>query len=364
MSHTLAVTCGQLVVGGFHGVALPASFARALADGTRGGAILFKRNVTSDVLDVVALTSDIARAGRPELPLLVGVDQEGGRVARLGAPVLGLPPMATLAAIGDVDLAERAARAQAVELAALGFTTSFAPVLDVNSNPHNPVIGDRAFGVDAATVARFGDAWIRGLRSGGLLACGKHFPGHGDTSKDSHVDLPVVDAPRARLDAVELPPFASAVRAGVDALMSAHVVYPALDPERPATLSRAICTDLLREQLGFRGALISDDLEMKATSDRHGVDDAATMAIEAGCDALLVCSDEALQVRAHEALVHRAERDAAFRGRCEEAAARFIAMRRRVAPRAVVDRVALTSIVGGPASRAIADEIATPRGTS
>lgn len=362
MSLPLAVTCGQLLVGGFHGTALPTSFARALADGTRGGAILFKRNLESDVLAVVALTDAIARAAPSELPPLVAVDQEGGRVARLGAPVLALPPMATLAAIGDVALTERAARAQAIELAALGFTTSFSPVLDVNVNPANPVIGDRSFGADVETVARFGDAWIRGLRAGGLLTCGKHFPGHGDTSKDSHFDLPVVDAPRERLEAVELAPFASAVRAGVDALMSAHVVYPALDPEHPATLSRAICTDLLRTRLEFRGVLVSDDLEMKAISDRFPIEDSVVATIAAGCDAVLVCSDESLQARAHEALVRRAERDDAFRARCENAAARVLEMRRRVRPRATVDRDELRAIVGGSASRAVADEIASRRG--
>ncbi len=364
MSLPLAVTCGQLLVGGFHGTALPTSFARALADGTRGGAILFKRNLEPDVLAVVSLTDAITRSARSDLPPLVAVDQEGGRVARLGPPVLALPPMATLAAIGDVALAERAARAQAIELAALGFTSSFAPVLDVNVNPANPVIGDRAFGADAATVARFGDAWVRGLRAGGLLACGKHFPGHGDTSKDSHFDLPIVDATRARLDAVELAPFASAIRAGVDALMSAHVVYPALDADHPATLSRAICTELLRERLGFRGVLVSDDLEMKAISDRYGIEDAVVATIDAGCDAVLICSDETLQARAHEALVKRAESTPAFRARCEDAAARVLAMRRRVRPRATLDREVLRAIVAGPESRAVVEEIAARRGAA
>lgn len=356
MPSPLAVTCGQLVIGGFHGTSLPASFARALADGARGGAILFKRNLTGDVLAVASLTRAIADAAPRDFPPLVAVDQEGGRVARLGAPVIALPPMAALAATGDVALAERAARAQATELAALGFTTSFSPVLDVNVNPANPVIGDRAFGADAATVARFGDAWIRGLRAGGLLSCGKHFPGHGDTSKDSHFDLPVVDAPRPRLDAVELAPFASAIRAGVDMLMSAHVVYPAIDAA-PATLSRAICTDLARGTLGFRGVLVSDDLEMKAIADRYTIDDSVVATIDAGCDAVLVCSDEALQDAAHVALVRRAERDAAFRARCEEAAARVLAMRRRVPPERR-ERAAIEAAIGGAESRAVVDAIA------
>src|SRR5262249_26892839 len=159
---------------------------------------------------------------------------------------------------GDEDLARRAARTLATQLAALGFTTAFSPVLDVNVNPHNPIIGDRSFSADAATVARMGVAFSRGLREGGLLACGKHFPGHGGTTKASHFDLPVVDASRERLETVELAPFRAAV-AEVDMLMTAHVVYPALDRERPATLSRTIASDLVRGAIGFRGVLVSDD---------------------------------------------------------------------------------------------------------
>jgi beta-N-acetylhexosaminidase len=237
-------------------------------------------------------------------------------------------------------------------------------VLDVNVNPLNPVIGDRAFGADAAAVARFGDAWIRGLRAGGVLSCGKHFPGHGDTSKDSHLDLPVVEAPRARLEDVELAPFASAIRADVDMLMSAHVVYPALDPGVPATMSRAICSDLLRARLGFRGVLVSDDLEMKAISDRQGIEDAVVRAVDAGCDAVLVCSDEALQERAHAALVKRAERDGAFRARCDEACARFLAMRRRVPPRPAKDRATLERAMATDEARAVAEALETARGAS
>jgi beta-N-acetylhexosaminidase len=350
----LAQTCGQLIIGGFHGAALPASFARTLAEGLRGGAILFKRNLVDDVLAVADVTRAIASAAPRDLPPLVAVDQEGGRVARLGAPFVKLPPMAKMVAHGEATV-ERAARVQAEQLAALGFTTGFSPVLDVNVNAANPVIGDRAFGADASVVARFGEAWIRGLRAGGVLSCGKHFPGHGDTAKDSHFDLPVVNAARQRLDAVEIAPFASAIRAGVDMLMSAHVVYPAIDAE-PATLSRAICTDLLRGKLGFRGVLVSDDLEMKAIADRQGIEEAVVRSVEAGCDAVLVCSDEALQDRAVAALVKRAETDSAFRSRCEEACARFLAMRRRVPPVAR-ERAAIEAVVANAEARAIAEAL-------
>ncbi|HEY8040302.1 MAG TPA: beta-N-acetylhexosaminidase [Polyangiaceae bacterium] len=352
-SDDLTTVCGQLVVGGFPGTSLPAGFARALRERRRGGAILFKPNVEGGPSQVASLAREL-HAAAPETPL-VGVDQEGGRVARLRAPLLEVPPMRTVASWGDPALAERIARAMAAELAALGFTIDFAPVLDVNTCAHNPVIGDRAFGEDPETCARFGVAWIRGMQAAGVLACGKHFPGHGDTSKDSHVDLPVVDQPRERLERVELAPFRAAVDAGVASLMTAHVVYTALDRERPATLSPAACTEL-RDAIGFQGMLVSDDLEMQAIAARRSIEDAAVQAVAAGCDALLVCWSDDKQEKAVEALVREAERSPAFRLRCEQAGVRVLAARRRATARPQ-DGAGLARVIGGAESRAVADEM-------
>ncbi|HEX3344296.1 MAG TPA: beta-N-acetylhexosaminidase [Polyangiaceae bacterium] len=345
---------GELVVGGFPGTSLPEGFARALRGRRRGGAILFKPNLGGGPEQVAGLARAI-HAASPYTPF-VGVDQEGGRVARLKAPLLEVPPMRTVASWGDEALAERIARAVGAELAALGFTIDFAPVLDVNTCPHNPVIGDRAFGDDPSTCARFGAAWVRGLQSSGVLACGKHFPGHGDTSKDSHVDLPVVDQPLERLEHVELVPFRAAVAAGVATLMTAHVVYPALDRARPGTMSAAVCT-ALRERVGFRGALVSDDLEMQAIAARMDVEDAAVQAVAAGCDVLLVCWSDEKQDRAVEAIAREAEKSPAFRARCEEAAGRASAARRRVSARPL-DDAELARVVGGAESRAVAAAMA------
>jgi beta-N-acetylhexosaminidase len=349
---------GELVIGGFPGTSLPAGFARALRERRRGGAILFRPNVEGGPAQVAALTRAI-HAATPEAPL-VGVDQEGGRVARLKAPLLDVPPMREVASWGDTSLAERVARAVGTELAALGFTIDFAPVLDVNTCPHNPVIGDRAFGDDAETCARFGAAWVRGLQGAGLLACGKHFPGHGDTSKDSHFELPVVDQPFLRLERVELVPFHAAVGAGVATLMSAHVIYLALDPARPATLSAAACT-VLRERIGFRGLLISDDLEMQAVSARWTIEEAAVQAIAAGCDALLVCWSDDKQERAIDALAREAERSPAFRARCDQALERMREARCRATARPLDDE-GMTRVVGGPESCAVAAEMARRTG--
>src|SRR5207248_10663535 len=188
----------------------------------------------------------------PHWPLWVSVDQEGGRVARLRAPFTEWPRMATLGRSGDVALAERFAAALAAELKAVGITLDYAPVLDVHTNPKNPVIGDRALAEKAQDVARLGAVIVSTLQAEGIAACGKHFPGHGDTATDSHHELPLVEHPPERLREVELVPFRAAVDAGVATIMTAHVFVPALDDVRPATLSRRVVTGILREELGYQ----------------------------------------------------------------------------------------------------------------
>lgn len=331
MRVSLSRACGSLIIGGFHGLRPTASFAKALRAGELGGAVLFKRNLDADVRAVSDLTRELA-ALDADVPPIVGIDQEGGRVARLKDPFVLVPPLRELATRGD-DLCELAAVAQAVELRALGFSSGFSPVLDVNTNAQNPVIGDRAFGDDVATVTRLAVRYGLALQANGVFACGKHYPGHGDTAADSHFDLPVVDRDRASVEATELAPFAAAARAGFAAMMSAHVVFPRIDPDRTATLSRVFCKDILREKMGFRGVLFSDDLEMKALSARMRVEESTVGAIDAGCDALLICSDEDMQRRAHAALVKEAETSPTFRARMEEAAARVHTLRLAYPPR-------------------------------
>lgn len=352
----LPVLCGQLIVGGFAGATVPDRFTRALQGGLRGGAILFKRNLP-DIGTAHLLCGAIAAAMPPDLPPFIGVDQEGGRVSRLPPPFLRLPPMRALGDTRDYDLIRAAARAVATELSAIGFNLNFAPVLDVDSNPANPVIGDRAFGRDPRTVMRAGVAFMQGLQDRNVLACGKHFPGHGDTNEDSHLALPVIEHDRARLQKIELPPFRAAAGAGIATMMTAHIVVKALDPDVPATLSRAICASLLRAEMGFDGVLFSDDLEMAAIAARWPIEIAAVDAVWAGCDALLVCKDEDAQDRAHAALVCEAEKNPRFRDRCIQAAERCLRVRRLCPPRQV-SAEALLTIVGGPASQAMASRVA------
>ncbi len=331
MTLSLSQAAGQVLVAGFPGPDAPQRLVDAARAGQLGGVILFKRNLTTPER-VPETLRPLVEAAPAELPLLTAIDQEGGRVARLGAPVVKLPPMRRLGEIDDPELTERAGRVLGRQLAALGLSCDFAPVLDVDTNPDNPVIGDRSFGQSPAVVIRHALAFARGLASAKILGCGKHFPGHGDTELDSHLALPRLSHDRARLDEVELAPFVAA-RGQIPTLMTAHVIFDALDPEVPATLSRKVITGLLREELGYDGLIISDDLEMKAVSEGWGVVDAGLRAIEAGCDTLLVCSDLDAMVATREALAARAAGDVAFEARLMNAAERSIGVRRKCPPR-------------------------------
>src|SRR5687768_3917559 len=279
-----------------------------------GGITIFGKlgNIESPE-QVAGLAFDVRNLGL-ELPAWVGIDQEGGRVARLRSPFTVWPPMAVLGRSGDPALARKFAAALAAELAAVGVSLDYAPVLDIHTNPKNPVIGDRALGEEPEVVARFGRAIIEEMQAAGIAACGKHFPGHGDTATDSHLELPVVDHAPDRLRAVEFVPFKAAIEARVAFIMTAHVLVTSVDDERPATLSRRIVTDILRDELGFEGVIVSDDLDMKAISNRYTGSEAAVAAIAAGCDAVLMCgvgahSSIELQAQALEALVHAVEDD-------------------------------------------------------
>ena len=288
------------------------------------GVILFGRNVES-AEQVAELTAELKRAaGRP---LLVAVDQEGGRVARLRAPhgFTELPPMRALGQKGDEDLAQAVGALLGRELRAVGIDQDYAPVVDVDTNPGNPVIGDRSFSSDPAEVARLGSALARGLQSVGVAACAKHYPGHGDTREDSHVDLPRLVHPMERLEAVELLPFRALARAGVAAVMTAHVVFEALEPDRPATLSpRAMA--LLRSTLGYQGCVLSDDLGMKAVAAHFTLEEVVTLALGAGVDALLVCEKAEVQHRAIDLARAAVEGGKVSRERLAEARRRVSAL--------------------------------------
>jgi beta-N-acetylhexosaminidase len=318
-------SAGSVIVCGFEGLAPPPEVREWLAASTIAGLILFKRNVES-IEQVASLIQACREQNGTSLPLLMSVDQEGGRVARLSAPVLRLPPMQALAQAGDPALTRDAATVLGRQLRAIGFNLNFAPVLDVDTNRDNPVIGDRAFGHKPESVIQHGLAFAKGLHVGGVLSCGKHFPGHGDTSLDSHLDLPTLPHDLNRLEEIELRPFRAAVGA-LPALMTAHVVFESLDADAPATMSPKVVHELLRGEIGYEGAVFSDDLEMKAITDRYAIEDAGVLAIAAGCDLLLVCSDLDAAAHLRENLVLEAKRSPAFCARLEEARSRADALR-------------------------------------
>jgi beta-N-acetylhexosaminidase len=353
---------GQLLIGSFPGHSIPPEWKGLAREFDIGGAILFSRNVEAPE-QVTELAADAEALGRV-MPAWVSIDQEGGRVARLKEPFTRWPPMSVLGRSGSEALAERFGRALARELLAVGITLDYAPVLDIHTNPKNPVIGDRALAERADEVARLGRAIIRALQSEGVAACGKHFPGHGDTSTDSHHDLPLVEHPPDRLRAVEFEPFRAAIREGVAFIMTAHVLVPSLDEERPATLSPRVVRAILREELGYDGVILSDDLEMKAISARMTVPAAAVEAIKAGCDGLLICSgDVETQAITLEALIKAVESgeipaarlDDAFQ-RLRRAKERFLARER---PKMVARMRTLRSVIGRDEHQAIAAEMAS-----
>ena len=354
---------GRLLIAGFGGQQLPVELRSLVREFGLGGVTLFARNI-GEPEQVAELSYEAARLA-PDLPAWVSVDQEGGRVARLKRPFTEWPPMMTLGRAGaplNDALAERFARALAAELHAVGISLDYTPVLDVLTNPANPVIGDRALADRAEDVARLGSIIIRTLQSEGIAACGKHFPGHGDTSVDSHLDLPLIEHPPDRLDAIELVPFKAAIASDVASIMTAHILIPALDAERPATLSPVIVDGLLKKALGYKGLVLSDDLEMKAISGRYGRSDATVRAIEAGCDAVLMCAPKPQEQHAAlEAIIYAIEQERLPLSRVEDALTRH----RRVKERFLAGRrstpstgAALRAILGRDEHQAVAAEMA------
>ncbi|GAB2462561.1 glycoside hydrolase family 3 protein [Streptosporangium sandarakinum] len=301
-----------VVLPGFEGRTPPDWLRRRLSDGLTG-VVLFSRNIASP-----SQVADLTAALRAENPqVLVGIDEEAGEVTRLEAATgSGRPGNFALGVVDDPGLTEEIARDLGRDLALAGINLDFAPSADVNSNPRNPVIGLRSFGVGPALVARHTAAWIRGLQSAGVAACAKHFPGHGDTSVDSHHGLPIVGADADELREVALPPFRAAVAEGVRAVMTGHLLVPAIDRAQPATLSGPVLRDLLRDELGFEGVIVTDGIEMEAVSGPHGIGGASALAIAAGADAICVGGEHADERTAVE--VRDAIADAVIEGRLPE----------------------------------------------
>lgn len=329
---TLEQLAGQLIWGGWGGQGgEPTEYdahARYLVEELQTGAlVLLARNAESPE-QVAELTRTLQ--SHALTPLLIGIDQEGGRVCRMPLPGFTFPGARALGAIDDLDVTRQVSRAIGEQLLALGINVNFAPTLDVNNNPRNPIIGVRAYGEDPEAVTRHGVAALHGFEDAGVLPVVKHFPGHGDTNCDSHLELPTLPVSRERLEEIELTPFRAAIAAGVPAVMTTHILFPALDPELPSTLSRRILTGLLREELGFDGLIVTDCLEMKGIADHWSPEETAILCLEAGADALLVCHTQETQARMHAALCDAVRSGRLPEARLHEAVERIQRVRERV----------------------------------
>ena len=298
----------SLVCIGFDGSEPTPFIEEALSAGV-STVILFARNVGDPAHTAETCRRLREAAGRP---IVIAIDQEGGTSRRLVDGFTPVPPMRELARLGPQAVAE-AATTTARELRSVGIDFNFAPVVDVDSNPNNPVIGNRAFSDDPILVAEFGSIWIKAMQEEAVAACAKHFPGHGDTSEDSHLELPRLSHDLERLRRVELRPFVAAVEAGVASIMSAHVLFEAIDPDRPATLSARVLHEVLRQEIGFKGVIVSDDMEMDAIVGRMPIESAAVEAINAGVDLLLCCHREDRQRIVLESLADGLDSSAAER---------------------------------------------------
>ena len=343
----------QRLILGFEGTSVPAELKRFVERAPPAGFILFARNI-EEAAQVQELNRELADLLPSSMPPLLSVDQEGGRVLRIRDTAW--PPMRWLGNADDPELTRQVARSIAGELAAMGFNLDWAPVADVDSNPKNPVIGDRSFSSDPDTVARHVISFLSGLHDAGLMGSVKHFPGHGDTSVDSHLDLPTVEKELPDLEQCELLPFQRAVQAGVEIVMTAHVVFPVWDEEHPATMSQRILRGWLRERLGYTGVVVSDDMEMGAVRGRYPLEMQLDCACRATVDLFLCCKELDLQVEAWETLIRLQEQDKAHDDLCIDSNKRLGALRERFLLNPP-DRPPL-DVVGGIANRDLALKVA------
>lgn len=321
---------GQLFLVGFNSKNADLKIQDLIENNYAGGVIYFTRNI-ADLKQIKKLSKtlqSLALDSGAGIPLFIAVDQEGGKVRRI-EELSYFPANQVLGAAGDQERTRKTAAVTAKELKELGININLAPVLDVNNNPNNPVIGERSFGSDPELVAEMGVAYIKGLQSEGIIAVAKHFPGHGDTTTDSHTDLPVINHSRERLENIELYPFKKAIEAGVEIIMTAHIYFPAIEAEVgiPATLSKSVLNNLLREELNFQGLIITDDMEMGAITENFGTAAGVVRSIKAGSDIVLISHSYDKQKRAIRAVIEAVSSGMITEKRIEESLKRIIKLK-------------------------------------
>lgn len=280
---------GQLVVSGFYGTTLDENILKLIKENKISGVILFERNV-KDSNSLLALNNSLKESNKNnKLPLFISTDEEGGSVTRMPKDIKRIPTNKYIGSLNNKDLSYKVGEILGEQLSYFGFNMNFAPVLDINSNPNNPVIGDRSFGNNKDIVSNLGTSTMKGIQSKNIISVVKHFPGHGDTSVDSHINLPVVNYDINRLKSFEFVPFKTAIQNGADAVMVGHILLPKIDSKYPSSMSYEIVTNILRKDLGFNGLVVSDDMTMGAITENYSIEEASIKAINAGVDLLLVC---------------------------------------------------------------------------
>lgn len=329
-SMTLEEKVGQLVIVGVDGYENDEHSKQLMEKYHAGGFILFKKNI-QDSAQLLTLLNSLkeTNAASNKVPMFLSVDEEGGRVSRLPDEFKKFPSNKVIGQKNDSSLSYQIGNILGRELGSFGFNMDFAPVLDINSNPKNPVIGDRSFGTTAGLVSRLGIETMKGIRAENVISVVKHFPGHGDTSVDSHVGLPRVNHDLKRLESFELVPFKAAIENSVDAIMIAHILLPKLDAENPASFSKAVITDLLRTGMNFNGVVITDDFTMGAIEKNYDMGGAAVKSIQAGADIVLVCHGFDKQETVIKALLAAAQTGQISTGRLDESVYRVLELKQR-----------------------------------
>ncbi|MFQ5779815.1 MAG: beta-N-acetylhexosaminidase [Nitrospiria bacterium] len=352
----LASKVGQLLMAGFDGTTPSKEIRDLIKRHHIGGVILFSRNIKNPT-QCARLTEALQKLSS-DAPLLIAVDQEGGRVSRLPPPFTQFPSARTVGQCDSISLTYSCAEAIAKELLTVGINTNFAPVLDVDTNPKNPIIGDRSFGKSPTIVSKHGLAMTVGMLDQKVIACGKHFPGHGDTAADSHETLPQIDHPVSRLADLELKPFIHVVENRIPCMMTAHVRYRHFDERLPASLSKRIVGELLRKTIRFEGVVVTDDLEMGGITGNFSVPHAAVKAIQAGADLILVCHSPEQQTAVLEALVHAVEKGTLSEARLNESLSRLLALKERfLLPHRPAPSHLIKQVVGCESHRTLVKEI-------
>ncbi len=350
---------GQLFIVGFDGFSVPIAFKKFIAENNLGGVIYFKRNVQTPA-QLAELSNEIQFSCRTKgsPPLFISIDHEGGKVNRLVKPFTKFPGNDYIGELGSPKIAFQFGIVIGKELKAVGINMNYAPVVDVNSNPNSPIIGPRAFSNDPEVCGRMGSAVCRGLQKMGVMGVAKHFPGHGDTIEDSHFSLPSVNKTLDQLEELELIPFKRVIKSRIEAVMTAHIMNPNLDPEYPATLSKATLTDLLRNKMRFNRLIISDDLEMKAITDKFDPIKSAVLSVRAGCDLLIYKGDAGMPLAQMEAIIVSVEKGEIPFSQLEQSVGRIQAAKKIYAEqKAPIDVTEVGQYIGQPDHFKLADTI-------